>query len=125
MAQANQRTLDRRAREDGAQRLINVVPDLAELEIAIVEHSGVATSSHRKRVVVATAPALFVIPCGEPRCEDGGHDITHDVLRTLRDRKTQMHGDHTCGGQIASVDCRRRIDYDVRAVYQPVREPRT
>jgi hypothetical protein len=111
--------LDRREREDSAPRLISTVPDLAKLEIAIVESSGVATSSHRKHVIVASAPALFVIACGDPRCEDGGHDITYDVLRGLHDRQLHKHGEHECSGQVATVACRRRIEYDVRAVYAP------
>jgi hypothetical protein len=124
MAQAQQRSSDRRARENDAPRLATMVPDLTELEIAIVEQSGVASSSYRKRMVVATAPALFIITCGEPRCDDGGHDITYDVLRALRERRTDQHGEHECRGQIAAGNCRRRIEYDVRAVYTPLRAPR-
>jgi hypothetical protein len=124
MAQAAQRSSDRRARENEAPRLASKVPDLTELEIAIVEHSGTGSSSYRKRVVVATAPALFVITCGEPRCEDGGHDITYDAMRALMDRQTHKHGEDDCRGQIATVPCRRRIEYDIRAAYAPAREPR-
>lgn len=87
------------------------------MDIAIVELSGVAKSSHRKRVNVANAPALFVITCGDPRCEDGGHDITYDVMRALQDRLQSKHGEHECSGQVASVPCRRRIEFDVSAVY--------
>jgi hypothetical protein len=117
MMKATQRSLDRRAREDEAPRLISRVPDLASLEIAIVEVAGASKSSHRKHVTVASAPALFVIACGDPRCEDGGHDITYDVLRTLQDHQAQKHGEHDCNGQVASVACRRRIEYDVSAAY--------
>lgn len=87
------------------------------MDIAIVEMSGVAKSSHRKRVTVASAPALFVIACGDPRCEDGGYDITYDVMRTLQDRAQSKHGEHECSGQVASVACRRRIEFDVYATY--------
>lgn len=124
MAQANQRSVDRRAREQEAPRLSNMIPDLSELEIAIVEHSGVASVSHRKRFVVATAPALIIIPCGDPRCEDGGHDITYDVLRALREHQTQVRREHDCRGQVASAPCRRKIEFDVRATYAPPRQPR-
>jgi hypothetical protein len=124
MAQAHQRSADRRAREQEAPRLLSLVPNLSELEIAIVELSGVASVSHRKRFAVATAPALIIIPCGDPNCDDGGHDITYDVLQTLRGGQTQARREHDCRGQVASAPCRRRIEYDVRATYVPLRQPR-
>lgn len=95
-------TADRRRREDEAPRLIGEVPHLASLRLDIKEgkpNSAIATAAHIRRIVVATAPALFVVRCGETDCKEGGvHDFTHDVMWALRRNMARVEGDVPCDG---------------------------
>ena len=115
---AAQRASERKKREDDAPRLRDGVPDLVSLQIEVVEHNGTSTMKHRKHVVVAIAPALFWIACGDKECNDGGHDITAEIMRALRQKKTQLTGEHACDGQTGSVACARTIQYEMSAAYK-------
>jgi hypothetical protein len=119
MMAAGQRSLERRKREDETPRLAALFPDLTGLQMAITEHSAAGTSKHVKHVVIARAPSLFIIVCGDERCQEGGHDITHEVMHALRSRRTHHTGDHECGGTTGSAPCTRRIDYEITAKYLP------
>ena len=91
--EASQRFAERRKREDDAPRLKAVVPELEALALEVNEHRGASAiggSKHLRRVVVEHAPALFVLSCGDPSCKDGGHDITAEVLRHLRQHETDF-----------------------------------
>jgi len=81
---AAERFADRRRREQDAPRLADQVPALVSLEISIDERSGASGVKHTRRVVVDSAPALFLLPCGDSRCADGEHDLTTTVMRALR-----------------------------------------
>src|SRR5579859_4730332 len=97
--EAAQRFAERRQREDSAPRLAAEIPDLLTLELEIEERvagNRVAEPSHIRRVVVESAPALFVLRCGDPRCKDGGHEVTDAVLRRLRSRETRFEGSDEC-----------------------------
>jgi hypothetical protein len=115
---AAQRSNERRQREDAAPRLRDSVPSLVSLYIDLVEQTGTSTNAHRKHVVLASAPALFVIPCGDKACSDGGHDITHDVMRSLRQERAEATGEHVCEGQVGSAPCTRRLQYQTSAVFR-------
>jgi hypothetical protein len=121
---AAQRSSDRRQREDDALRLRAVVPALATLQIEVVEESGSGSTKHRKHIVVERAPALFDIVCGDPRCEHGGHDITHEVMRALHGAQHTSESSHDCAGSTGSAPCTRRISYRVYATYTPAVGPR-
>jgi hypothetical protein len=114
---AAQRSSERRQRENDAPRLRESVPTLESLQLELVEHAGTNTTAHRKHVVVASAPALFLIPCGDKECRDGGHDITHEVMRSLQQKSAQISGEHVCEGQVGSAPCTRRLQYQTRAIY--------
>jgi hypothetical protein len=114
---AAQRSSERRAREDDAPRLKAMVPDLTTLQIDVVEESATGSSKHRKHIVVERAPALFVIACGDERCEGGGHDLTHEIMHVLRARRTSNEGHHACEGSTGSAPCTRRISYSMSAAY--------
>ena len=119
-SEASQRFAERRKREDEAPRLSTEVPRLKNLQLEIQERTGVssvAEPKHMRRIVVEHAPALFVIPCGDPRCKDGGHDITHDVLRALRSGETTFEGQDTCVGSQGSGQCARVLHYVAIATY--------
>ncbi|GAC1353173.1 MAG: hypothetical protein NVS3B20_21480 [Polyangiales bacterium] len=112
--EAAERSRARHQREDDAPRLGDQVPDLQDLglEIAYVRgDSGISESKHVRRVVVDRAPALFVIPCGDRACKEGGHDVTFEVMRALRAGHTHFEGNHTCSGNIGTGSCNTTVHY--------------
>jgi hypothetical protein len=118
---AFQRFAERRTREDEAPRLRQQVPTLATLVLEIEERRrdsvvGIGPK-HIKRVVVESAAALFVLPCGDPRCKEGGHDITHSVMTALRTARTKFEGDDECGGSQGNAPCDRVMTYVGTATY--------
>jgi hypothetical protein len=88
----------RRRREDEAPRLSDAIPSLAALSLRLAERRGEAPvgSSHIRRVVLAHAPALFVLPCCAPGCDGGEHDLTHVVLAALRRGSSRFEGATPC-----------------------------
>jgi hypothetical protein len=118
---AAERTNERRRREDEAPRLAAVVPDLESLRLEVTEKRGeigIAEAAHIRRVVVEHAPALFLIPCGESSCRDGGHDITRAVLRGLENKATVYEGDDPCTGQTGTAPCARTLVFKAYATYK-------
>lgn len=119
---AAQRSAERRERENQAPRLALEVPRLASLRFEIEEKQGdipVPEPKHVKRVVVEHAPALFLLPCGDSRCDHGGHDITHVVMRALRAGDTELDGDDPCHGSTGGSSCARTLHYHAIAEYRP------
>jgi hypothetical protein len=117
---AAQRFAERRRREDESPRLIAEVPRLQSLTLAIEERSQggpVGESTHVRRVVVQHAPALFFLPCGEGRCKDGGHDVTHDVMRALKAGETRFEGQDACAGSVGTAPCSRILHFVATATY--------
>ena len=114
------RFAERRKREDESPRLTAEVPRLKSLRLEIEERSGagpVAEPMHVRRVVVEHAPALFVLPCGDTRCKDGGHDVTHSVLRSLRAGETRFDGQDVCAGSVGTGQCSRVLHFVAVATY--------
>lgn len=120
---AAERSVERRRREHEAPRLLNEVPGLKSLRIEVIEHLPTGSTKHVKLVVVAHAPALFVLPCGDRDCHDGDHDLTREVMWALRARETELSGESSCQGSVRSGNCNRRISYQLSAEYvlAPVR----
>jgi hypothetical protein len=121
--EAAQRFAERRQREDEAPRLRVVVPRLSDFKLEVEERrSGgvVAETSHIRRVVVDHAPALFILPCGDPSCKDGGHDVTHGILRSLERNATRFEGEDVCSGNVGTATCGRVLKYVGIAVYRDV-----
>lgn len=119
--EAAQRFADRRKRESDAPRLAVSVPRLQSLRLEVEERrSGISTaeSAHIRRIVVASAPALFVLPCHDPRCKDGGHDVTHLVMHALRTGQLQFEGEDSCPGVIGTSSCQRILRYVGVAEYR-------
>jgi hypothetical protein len=120
--EAAERFAERRRREDEAPRLRHVVPRLVACRLEIEETRAGVTSAeiaHTRRVVVEHAPALFVIPCGDPSCRDGGHDITSDLMRGLREGKAETRGEDRCFGHTGMADCGRILRFKAFAEYRP------
>jgi hypothetical protein len=115
------RLAERRQREDDAPRLSAAVPKLESLGIRVHEgNPGISNpaGSHTRRVVVATAPALFVVPCGDSQCQGGGHELTNELLAGLRAQKVQFEGEVACRGAIGGSECRRVLRYVATASYR-------
>jgi hypothetical protein len=119
---AAQRAAERREREDRAPRLADEVPDLVSLRLEIEERSGsiaVTQPKYIRRIVVASAPALFLVPCGDSSCHDGGHDFTRGVLQALRARQTRFSGEEGCSGSLGSgAVCNRILHFEAVAEYR-------
>jgi hypothetical protein len=117
-----QRFAERRKREDDSPRLTAEIPRLKTLRLEIEERTDsrpVAEPMHVRRVVVEHAPALFVLPCGDARCKDGGHDITHGVMRALRAGETRFEGEDACSGSLGTGQCSRVLHFIAIATYAP------
>jgi len=114
---AAQRAMDRKKREDDSPRLKDLIPKLATLQIGVVEFAGTNTTKHKRHVVIARAAALFEVPCADKDCQEGGHDITHDVMRALKQGQTVATGEHACEGNVGSARCTRHIQFEVTATY--------
>jgi len=116
-----ERFAERRRREDEAPRLTAEVPRLQSLALEIEERSEggspVPGPTHVRRVVVAHAPALFVVPCGDALCRDGGHDVTNAVMRALRANETRFEGQDACTGSIGAAQCSRVLHFVGIATY--------
>lgn len=108
---------DLRERMLSAARLAMAVPSLATLRIDVREHSATTCITYKKLVAVASAPALFVLACGDERCVHGGHDITSSLMRALNARETSGEGAHTCAGETGTAACSRRILFHFVAEY--------
>lgn len=114
---ATQRSVERREAEEGAPRLIAQVPSLRSARIQITEMIPTGTTKHIKHVVVASAPALFIIPCGDKACRDGSHDLTAPLMSAFRRRLTSAVGENSCEGTCGTAPCGRSIRYELVAEY--------
>ena len=114
---AAQRFAERRRREDEAPKLSSQVPDLTGLKLDIEERAGAGATKHTRRLLIDRAPALFLVPCGDPRCVDGGHDLTTDVMRALRAKETTFSGNDDCTGTLGSSVCCRVVHFEATAEY--------
>ncbi len=118
---AANRFTERRRREDESPRLQTEVPKLDDLRLDLEERRpGIVSAevSHIRRVVVAHAPAMFEVPCSDPSCLDGGHDLTSGVLRALRQGNVTFEGEDTCLGQVGNASCERILRYVGTATYR-------
>jgi hypothetical protein len=121
VTEASQRFAERRRREDEAPRLLERVPELTHLKLEVEERraaSMAADSKHVRHVVVDRAPALFYIPCGDPACKDGGHDVTNALMRGLTSRDAHFETEDTCSGSIGTAPCGRVVRVIATATFQ-------
>lgn len=119
--EAAERAQARREAEDAAPRLAAEIPNLETLRLEVEEHEGSARrpeQTYLRHIVVPSAPALFLIPCGDSRCKDGGHDITREVLTALRAGETRFQGSDACQGSQGSAPCVRVLHWVGNATYK-------
>ena len=112
------RFAERRRREDESPRLCDEAPELLSLRLEVDERGSAAAPKYIRHIVVDTAPALFFLPCGDPTCVDGGHDVTTEVMRALRSRSQFFDGTDGCFGSMGSSSCGRVVHYSAVAVYR-------
>jgi hypothetical protein len=120
---AAQRYAERRQREDEAPKLNAQVPALARLRLEIEECVGQGSTKYIRTFVVDHAPALFLVPCGDPRCLDGGHDLTREVMRALRAHEVSFRGSDNCEGAVGTSSCQRVVHFQGTAEYHPGTAP--
>lgn len=123
--EAAERFAERRRLEDEAPRLHDVAPELSACKIEFEERRSGLTSTdvkHTRRIVVERAPALLLIPCGDPSCRDGGHDLTAMFLRGLRERRAVIEGEDTCFGHVGTADCGRVLRFTAHAEFVAPRQ---
>jgi len=117
-----ERWIQRDAREQRAGKLVSKIPDLTKLDIAVCETSSGACADGTQyvwRIVVENAPAIFDIPCCG-RCEDGGYDVTGEILSALSSRSLRFEGLRKCRGQSRDGNCSRGLRYVATATYREV-----
>ena len=119
----NRRTArtDRWKRENDAPRLNAEVPNLEALRMNLEEFSGghrIVGTSRIQHVVVAQASSRFEIPCGDSKCEEGGHDLTREALGHLRAADEAFGGSSVCSGRVGERACDRMLEYSFQAKYQ-------
>lgn len=123
-SEAALRYQERRQREDDAPRLCKEIPDLVRLTLDVEELArggGGTQQKYVRRIVVENAPALFLLSCSDPRCTDGGHDVTTPIMHALRTHQTLFEGEHDCNGNLGPSVCPRVLRYKGTAEYQPGR----
>src|SRR5881394_2700311 len=94
--EAAERQAERRRREDQAPRLAQSVPKLEHLRLELEERRPAISASetaHVRHIIISRAPALFELPCQDPRCKDGGHDLTASIMRALRASEGRFAGE--------------------------------
>ena len=118
--EAHLRFAERRRREDEARRLHDEVPDLRTLKLEVEEHrreATIAETRHVRHIIVDRAPALFELPCNDPACRDGGHDMTDAMTQRLRAHSTDFVLEDVCMGDVRGAPCGRVIRVLVTATY--------
>jgi hypothetical protein len=116
-----ERRVQRVQREAVAGKLLQRFPEVTSLDITVHEArpEGCVSDSHYiRRIVLEHAPALFEVPCSYPSCEDGGYDITHDVIAALTARDPKVEGEKACRGRCGSLDCTRVLRFVVKIGYR-------
>jgi hypothetical protein len=118
--EAHLRFAERRRREDEARRLHDEVPNLRTLKLDVEEHrreATIAETRHVRHIVVDRAPALFELPCNDPACRDGGHDLTEAMTQRLRAQATDFVLEDVCMGDVRGAPCGRVVRVLVTASY--------
>jgi hypothetical protein len=118
--EAADRFRDRREREDCAPRLRSQIAKLATLSIEIDDRpgtTGLGATRYVRHVVVQRAPALFVIPCSDERCEAGGHDVTRQIMQSLLAGDQEFVGEDVCFGWRGDHRCDRVLHFVGHATY--------
>lgn len=111
---------ERWQREDQAGKLVAAIPALSALRMDVEERTGEEVGPpihHTKHFLLEHASAHVELPCTERKCEGGGYDITHDVLKALHAGETRFEGEAVCNGLIGDRSCERSLHWSATAAY--------
>lgn len=114
-----QTAAERRARENAAKRLQDILPQLEGLRFYIEERqpgSDEAEVKHTRIIVVQRAPAIFEAGCSDRKC-NGNHDLTRRVVRALKAGKPTFEGTSVCGGENKEGICTLELSFRAEARY--------
>jgi hypothetical protein len=112
---------ERWERENEAPRLLDVVGGLRSLRLELWEScDGEPTAGTRyiKHIIVARSAAHFEIPCSNPDCSGGGHDLSDELLAGLRKRQTRVRGTDACRGMVGDGPCKQILHYSASALFE-------
>jgi hypothetical protein len=119
----NEDVAERRRREEESPRLLTLIPDLVSIRLELQESRGgdgaQVEFTHIKRIALAHAPSVFMIPCGERRCKHGGYDLTSATMSGLRRHEERIETDDTCMGDVGSARCGRVLHCVAIVEYKP------
>ena len=118
-SEAAERFAQRRRREDEAPRLRARIPALLSLRLEVEERRALSTVVEFRHVrhVVDSAPALFLLPCGDPVCKDV-HDVTNAILEGLQSGVERFAVEDTCTGDVGTAQCGRVVKVTAIATYR-------
>ncbi|MCU0686989.1 MAG: hypothetical protein MUF34_32890 [Polyangiaceae bacterium] len=111
-----------RRSEGAAGRLHVRVPDLLSLKFVLHEAwpgRWQGGTGYIRYVDLATAPALFELPCLYGYCRGGRYDLTNQTLAALARHSVRFVGACHCSGHLGSVRCTRRVRFVAMAAYGP------
>lgn len=119
-SEAAERFAERRRLEDEAPRLRARIPALATLRLEVEERraGSAAADTRYVRHVVETAPALFLLPCGDSGCRNGGHDVTNAMLHALAAGSARFEIEDECWGGVGTARCGRVVKVIAFATYR-------
>ncbi len=121
MITVNKARTDRWKREDEAPRLKEKAPTLASLRLELEEYSeghSIVGTRRVTLVVVDHAAALFEIPCSDSKCEEGGHEVTREVLAALSKQPSRFEFESGCHGYLGQRPCGRTLKVIGQAEYK-------
>ncbi|HKU43124.1 MAG TPA: hypothetical protein VJR89_33420 [Polyangiales bacterium] len=78
---------------------------------------GSSAQRYAQPVLVQSAKAHFEVRCMVPRC-DGLHDLTTQIVRVLRERKTEASIRSQCQGSINNTPCVSTLICTCEAAYR-------
>ena len=114
---------ERWQRENDAPRLAATFTTLQKLRLDLTESRDgqrIAGTQRTLHIIVERASTHFEVPCGDPRCADGGHDISYEVMRGLSAGQELCQGEHWCAGYVADRSCGRQLHFSAVAKYEHV-----
>jgi len=72
------------------------------------KHSGDLTNPTQREQIYSGNSIPRVIPCPNPRCQQGGYDLTATIITMEHDRKTQYRVRYSCNGHEGTPKGRRK-----------------
>ena len=122
MIAGNKARSERWKREDEAPRLKDRVPSVSSLRLDLEEFAedrSVVGTRRVRHIVVDKAAALFEIPCSDSKCENGGHDVTREIMEALVQRRPSFEFRSDCAGNVGGQPCGRALAVTASADYEP------